>query len=88
MPIQILSNNKMVQLENNLHKTEQSTHRVYMQFILITKHKHMYINNRIIQTKQKRFFPFFSFFVNRYDMICILIAESYKKSFFSFFIPF
>jgi hypothetical protein len=38
----------------------------------------MYINSRIIQTKQKRFFPFFpfsflffSFFVNRYDIICI-----------------
>jgi hypothetical protein len=39
----------------------------------------MHINNRIIQTKQKRFFPFFSFFfVNRYDIICILIAGSYK----------
>ena len=58
---------------------EQSTHHVYMQFILITKHKHMYINSRIIQTKQKRFSPSFSFFVNRYDIICILIAESYKK---------
>ena len=34
-----------------------------MQFILITKHKHMYINSRIIQSKQKRFFPFFSFFL-------------------------
>jgi hypothetical protein len=48
-----------------------------MQFIIITKHKHMYINTRIIQkTKQKiPFFPFsfhfFSFFVNRYDIICI-----------------
>ena len=65
MPIQSLSNNKMEQLENNLHKTsiEQSTHHVYMQFILITKHKHMYINSRIIQTKQKGFVPFFSFFL-------------------------
>ena len=49
-----------------------------MQFILITKHKHMYINNRIIQTNKKQkilFFPFsfhfFSFFVNRYDIISI-----------------
>ena len=25
-------------------------------------HKHMYINSRIIQTNQKRFFPFFFFF--------------------------
>jgi hypothetical protein len=34
MPIQILSNNKMEQLEHNdLHKTEQSTHHVYMQYI-------------------------------------------------------
>ena len=70
-----------------------------MQFILITKHKHMYINSRIIQTKQKRFFPFlpflFFFFVNRYDIIRILIAESYKQNkkdfslsfpFFSFFV--
>ena len=61
---------------------EQSTHHVYIQFILITKHKHMYINSRIIQTKQKSlsfFFPFFSFFVNRYDIIRILIAESYRN---------
>ena len=51
-----------------------------MQFILITKHKHMYINSRIIQTNQKRFFPFFPPpLVNRYDIICILIAGSYKK---------
>ena len=35
---------------------------VYMQFILITKHKHMYINSRIIQIKQKRLFPFFFLF--------------------------
>jgi hypothetical protein len=27
---------------------------VYMQFILITKHKHMYINSRIIQTNKKK----------------------------------
>ena len=40
----------------------------------------MYINSRIIQTKQNRFFPFFSFFVNKYDIIRILITESYKKS--------
>ena len=52
---------------------------------LITKHKHMYINSRIIQTKQKRFFPFFPFFVNRYDIIRILKAESYKTSVFPFF---
>ena len=44
--------------------------------IIIIKHKHMYINSRIIQTKQQRFFPFFpfsspffSFFVNMYDII-------------------
>jgi hypothetical protein len=61
---------------------------VFRLFILITKHTHMYINSRIIQTKQKRFFPFFSFFVNRYDIICILIAESCKQNLFSFFIPF
>ena len=47
----------------------------------------MYINSRIIQTNQKkkknqkRLFPFFffPFSVNRYDIICILIAGSYKK---------
>ena len=66
---------------------EQSTHHVYMQFILITKHKHMYINSRIIQIKQKRYFPFFSFFVNRYDIICILIPESYKQMFVFPFFP-
>jgi hypothetical protein len=33
---------------------EQSTHHVYMQFILITKHKHMYINSRIIPKKKKK----------------------------------
>ena len=51
MPIQILSNNKMEQLENNLHKTEQSTHHAYMQFILITNHEHMYITSRIIRNE-------------------------------------
>jgi hypothetical protein len=60
-----------------------------MQFILSTMHKHMYINRRVIQAKQKGFFHFISFFlfVNRYDIICILIAESYKQKLFSPFSP-
>ena len=45
-----------------------------MHAIHLTKHKHMYINNRIIQTKQKRFFPFLAFFVNRYDIICTVTS--------------
>jgi hypothetical protein len=65
MPIHILFNNKMEQLENNLYKTEQSTLHVYMQFILITKHKDMYINSRIIPQKNpflSLILPFLFFF--------------------------
>jgi hypothetical protein len=84
-------------LIKKFRKISKVSHYVYMQFILITKHKHMYINSRIIQNKTKDFslsFPFFSLFVNtcRYDIIGILIiiAESYKKKivFLFFFFPF
>ena len=68
---------------------EQSAHHVCMQFILVAKHRHVCVSSRIIQSGREGFFPFFSFFcVNRCDVICILVAGSYKKGFFSLFSPF
>ena len=65
MPIQILSNNKMEQLTQF---TQDISHRaIYPSCIHAINlnyqaYKHMYINSRIIQTKQKRLLPFFSVF--------------------------
>ena len=41
----------------------------------------MYINSRIIQTKQKRFFPFFSFFVSeeKLDSMAEVLNEAYQQ---------
>jgi hypothetical protein len=75
-------------ITNNIPCTEHTTKMTFLFFICINTHDgHVGQANTNIQTKQKIFFPFFSFFVNRYDIICILIAESYKKSIFSFFSP-
>ena len=38
---------------NTIYIRHRAIYPSCMQFILITKHKHMYINSRIIQTKQK-----------------------------------